>query len=260
MISRDSWGTILSYDASWPQRREGYWGAFWHGRTHTTVLWVICRGLNARPFFNSREVLWIGNWVSFRVSGKGFAAGSVNHGWTPYWVYHPELMWRKVMRGTGCSLFARADRSGRSFEQGVRRPTSLAQVTVKAAVFQNQQFYHFLQNLNCTEPIFDLAQEIIFQEPPLHIVSECSGPPEIFAKFGIPAWWRISHSHETCSFVAGSKNSAKRGKVASCQWSNESTCVFNFSFLSMISSQNMVIWHFGLKFSVPWDRGCSPDG
>lgn len=37
-----------------------------------------------------REVLWIG-WVSFRVWGKGFAAGSVNHGWTPYWVYHLSL-------------------------------------------------------------------------------------------------------------------------------------------------------------------------
>lgn len=124
------------------------------------------------------------------------------------------------MRGTGFSLFARADRSGRSFEQGVRRPTSLAQVTVKAAVFQNQQFYHFLQNLNCTEPIFDLAEEIIFQEPPLHIVSECSGPPEIFAKFGIPAWWRISHSHSTVLLKLAASSQGQRTlqrEAASCQ-------------------------------------------
>lgn len=141
----------------------------------------------------------------------------------------PELMWRKVMRGTGFPLFARADRSGRSFEQGVRRPTSLAQVTVKAALFQNQQFYHFLQNLNCTEPIFDLAQEIIFQEPPLHIVSECSGPPEIFAKFGIPAWWRISHSHSTVLLkLAASQGQRTLQREARLRAANDLR--FNFSF------------------------------
>jgi len=138
-------------------------------------------------------------------------------------------MWRKVMRGTGFPLFARADRSGRSFEQGVRRPTSLAQVTVKAALFQNQQFYHFLQNLNCTEPIFDLAQEIIFQEPPLHIVSECSGPPEIFAKFGIPAWWRISHSHSTVLLkLAASQGQRTLQREARLRAANDLR--FNFSF------------------------------
>ena len=74
------------------------------------------------------------------------------------------------------------------------RKGSDAQLPLHKSLSRQQ---YFLQNLNCNEPIFDLAQEIIFQEPPLHIVSECSGPPEIFAKFGIPAWWRISHSHST---------------------------------------------------------------
>lgn len=205
-----------------------------------------------------REVLWIG-WVSFRVWGKGFAAGSVNHGWTPYWVYHLSLCGGKWC-GEQAFLFLHV-------QTGVDAHLSKgsdAQLPLHKSL--SRQHYSRINNsiIFCRTWTAPNRSLILLRK--------------LFSKsLHYTLFQNVLDLLKSLQSLASQLGGAFRIRTPRCCWNLQlrrvkelskerqgcelpMTCVSISLFLSIISSQNMVIWHFGLKISVPWDRGCSPDG